>query len=72
MTVEELLKRSAKKAAAQAAKQAAEETQDQILRLIEYMCNNGETDQLPRLREDPDFLHAMLAKYHLLNSEDTI
>ena len=72
MTVEELLKRSAKKAAKEAAKKASEETQDQLLRLIEHMYKNGETDQLPRLREDSDFLYTMLAKYHLLNSEDTI
>lgn len=46
------------------------ETQDQILRLADYMIKAGEAEQISHLREDPDFLHAMLDKYHLLNSND--
>lgn len=88
MTVEELLKRSAKKAAEETEKRVTEEvtqkvtqevtqkvskeTQDLILQLAEHMIKAGETDQISRLREDPDFLQAMLEKYHLLNSKDKI
>lgn len=50
----------------------SKETQEQILCLAECMIKAGEADKISQLREDPDFLSAMLNKYHLLNSKDNI
>ena len=46
-------------------KKDREEATARILRLIEAMAAAGENDQIPRLSQEPDFLAAMLDKYHL-------
>ena len=77
MRFEELLRKSAEQAAKQAAEKAAEqgrkegikegkkEGEKKTLRLVNCMIKNGESDQIPRLEEEPEFLQAMLEKYQL-------
>ena len=69
MQFEELIryerKEAAEEAAKEAAKAAAEETTERILQLTASMVKAGEGDQIERLQQEPEFLAAMLEKYHL-------
>lgn len=57
MKFDELLQESAKK--------GEEKGQQRVIQLVNCMIQNGETDQIPRLNQEPEFLQAMLEKYQL-------
>ncbi len=57
MLFEELIQRERK--------DAAKETTERILRLTVLMVGAGEGSQIERLEREPEFLDAMLEKYHL-------
>ncbi len=65
MLFEELLREREKKGREEGLTVGREEATVRILRLIEAMAAAGENDQIPRLSQEPDFLAAMLEKYHL-------
>lgn len=57
MKFDELLQESAKK--------GEEKGQQKVIQLVNCMIQNGETDQISRLNQEPEFLQAMLEKYQL-------
>lgn len=57
MKFDELLQESAKK--------GEEKGQQKVIQLVNCMIQNGETDQIARLNQEPEFLQAMLEKYQL-------
>ena len=69
---EEVTQKVTREVTREVTQKVSKETQDQILSLADYMIKAGESEQISRLKKDPDFLKAMLEKYHLLNSKDNI
>lgn len=41
------------------------EAQDSLLLLITAMTNNGDSDKIPFLSQDPEFLNSMYLKYNI-------
>ena len=62
---EEGLEQGLEKGREQGLEQGREEATARILRLIKEMTIAGEADQILRLEQEPEFLAAMIEKYHL-------